>query len=115
MSASWAMLAMKSNSPSLSVNRGELEDLVDEVLQTYRAVASAIGKLEGAEQNGVYIEARNVCQRLEAIMELLEEESLDPELGPDELSDSVQALISEAKSLEGQLKALVAKLQSHGR
>lgn len=106
---------MKSNFLSPSVNRSELDELVDEVLQTYRAVALAISKFDGEPCQELNIEARDVCQRLEAIMGLLEDESIDPELNQDELEDGVQILIGEARALEGRLKALITKIQSQCR
>ena len=109
------MPGMKSSFPSPSVDRSELEDLVDEVLQTYRAVAVAIGKLDGEQGQELNIEARDICRRLEAIMGLLEDESIETMLNQDELEDGVQALVAEAKSLEGRLKMLISKIQSQSR
>lgn len=106
---------MKSNFLSPKRDRSELEELVDEVLQTYRAVALAIGKLDGERGQELNIEARDICQRLEAIIGLLEDEATEPELDQDELEDSVQSLIAEAKALEGRLKTLISKIQSQCR
>jgi hypothetical protein len=106
---------MKSSFPLFRVDPAELEGLIDTVQESYKSIAQLIGKLEEMQDLELIIEARNICSRLEAILELLDEEGLSPELGMQAIEGGVDALVTEAESLRIQMRTLASKIQSKSR
>jgi chromosome segregation ATPase len=106
---------MASKSLSFRANQAGLDELRSTVEESYSNIAQLIYKLDAKEDTDLIAEARNICARLEEIIELLDEEENTPELGIDALEGGVEMLVSEAESLRSQLRALALKIESKGR